>query len=230
MLFESKIESSLPLMKEKTRRGPVNHYTGKQITKDIILKMKQIAKSRYQHSIYKIYYEDITGIKFLAFYDKTKVKEENLFLGDDWFLNYKITQDKVEILEWIALEVKDSVRQSCEMMQALRQILLQNKEKIFYASMRHDTSYVLYEKMLKRKYFTEYTHNYMQDCAISYKGESILREYRFKNNNEENYIKNFLTENKEFEYYNYILHKISFGVTDDFVTKYRKRKKQSNEK
>ena len=100
------------------------------------------------------------------------------------------------------------MQQAVEMMNVLKQIFMQNKDKFFIADMRHDTSYTLYLKMLQRGYFKEIEHECIIDCAAPVQVHDIKVKYmkRFDS------LKEFLVSSESNNYSQYF--------------KYKERKKQ----
>lgn len=119
----------------------VSIFNGKEIDKIKIDKLKNIAYRRYSSSIYEEYFADINSVNDLAYLHDINVKDENLAFGMDWFMCYSVTDYNVTILEWVSLNTKYKMQQVVEMMNFLKQLFIQNKDKWFTADMRHDTSF-----------------------------------------------------------------------------------------
>ena len=115
-------------------------YKGKEITNEKIAKLKQIAVQRYAKSIYDSSYFSVDNVDQLAYIHDINVDDESLVLGEDWFLCYTMSYDTFMFLEWVALDNNFSkFIQSIEMMNVIKRILCEYRNKRFTASMRHDT-------------------------------------------------------------------------------------------
>ena len=196
----------------------VKFYKGVEITPSIIETIKNIAYSGYPADIYSEYFNDIYEVDDLAYMQDVEVADEVLVLGDEWFLLYTDEENFISFLEWVSNESNNKIRQSIEMMNILRQILIQNKDKMFIAGMRHNSSYQMYKKMLQRGYFEEESH----ECTID---TSCSEEFPFHYlaYSDINYIEKTLEleENRRYkEYFKYIIHQLIFGVTDKLSDDY----------
>ncbi len=105
------------------------------------------------------------------------------------------------------------------MMELFKKIFFQNKNKIFIADMRHDTSYTLYLKMLQRDYFEEINDHCIIDCAAPPKVHKLKLEFMKKFNNIEDFLSSNLA-NSYSQYFKYILHQIRFIINPNFIEKY----------
>ena len=190
-------------------------YSGREIDQDKINKIKQIASKRYDKPFYFSSYININNIEELSKYHGIKVEEENLFLGDDWILLFVNNENYIKFLEWIALDNKRNIHQAVQMLNVFKDILIENKEKLIYANMRHDTSYAFYNSMLKKEYFEEIFHIIgVDNCnGLAPKELSTLNIDLFS-------IDSFLDSDeikKHPEYIKYLLHFVGFCVTDKFI-------------
>lgn len=197
----------------------VKVYKGKEIDNEKIAKIKEIAKARYTKEIYETTFWSIENIENLAYYlHNISVDDEILVLGEDWFLCFTISDNIVEFLEWVAIDTKSNkLAQSIEMMNVLKRILFDCRNKEFHADMRHDTSYQFYFKMLQRGYFKETFCTVDIDYCNGYVPEQIRNIYY-------NYpgIETFLNSDEARnnpENLKYILHCLTFYVTNKFVEK-----------
>lgn len=196
-------------------------YKGKEINEEKITKIKQIAANNYDIPIYLVSYHYIANIEQLAFLHGIDANDEILILGEDWFLCYAVSDKGVEFLEWVANDDTSSkFVQSIEMMNTFNSILFNNRNKIFIADMRHDTSYQFYSKMMSKGYFEELIHILdIYDCD-GFEPETI------KNLEcNDSSIREFLNGDEVLnhpEYLHYILHSIYFQVTDTFSKRYSK--------
>lgn len=193
-------------------------YKGTEIDDDKISKLRQITKERYSQPIYDSTYWSIDNVEQLAFIYDINVEDIILVLGEDWFLCYTVSEDIVTILEWVALDIKDfKFIQTIEMMNVFRRVLLKYKDKQFNAGMRYDTSYQFYSKMLQKGYFKECSHTFSVDYCNGFAPEIVRNIY-------ENYpcVGDFIDSNdakNNPEYLTYVLHCLTFYVTDEFANK-----------
>lgn len=200
-------------------------YKGKEIDKEMITKIREIARLRYVAPVYNSSYWSIENIDDLAELHGISACNEILVLGEDWFLCYTVTKSTVEFLEWVALNNYDKrFDQALEMMRSMRSILIQNSDKRFKASMRHESSYPFYKNMLKRGYLKELSHSYDIDLCYGFAPERL--KYL-----EENYshFDNFLKSEearKHPEYLTFIIHDIEFTVTASFKEYYKRLTKK----
>jgi len=197
----------------------VEFYKGKAIEQDKIQRIKNIAYRRYSPEIFNEYFNGVNDIKDLSHLHGVDINMENLVIGTDWFLCYSESKHYVTILEWVSIDNRSNLQQVVEMMHVLKQIFIQNKEKLFIADMRHDTSYTMYLKMLQEGYFKEINHEYIIDCAAPVQVHDIKVKYMEKFNS----LKEFLASsdsNNYTKYFKYILHHLSFVLTDKFIKKY----------
>lgn len=202
----------------------IERFKGKEISEEKIAKIRTIASKRYSKAIYNSSYWNVETIEDLAYLHDINVNDEIVILGDDWFLCYTELDDEVTILEWVAVDNKEHrLIQSIEMMNTFNRILIQNKTKLFKASMRHDSSYQFYCKMLKKEFFNEQSHTLEIDNCYGYAPERL--KYL-----EEEYssLEHFLDSNEakeHSEYLKFILHCLEFYITDDFSKRFIKLKK-----
>lgn len=199
----------------------VNIFIGKEITDEKITKIRDITKTRYSHPVYDSTYWSIENVEQLAYLHDINVENEILVLGEDWFLCYTVSENTVEFLEWVSLnEPGTKFAQSIEMMHVLRRIFMQHSDKIFSTSMRHNGSYPFYLKMLQRKYFKERSHTVGIDFCNGFAPERLkYLEGDYKS------LENFLTSEEAQnhpDYLTYILHCLTFNVTETFVEQCKK--------
>ena len=197
----------------------VEIFKGEEITSKQITTIKRIARERYSKEIYNEYFRRIKDVKDLARLQGIQIPKETIAIGTDWFLCYTETDYHVEILEWVALDNENKLKQSIEMMHTLKQLLLKNKKKIFMASMRHDSSYEMYKKMLQEGLFKELSHKRVIDCAAP----KTMDKIEAFNDLTTLLSSNIPDEYKE--YLKYILHHMQFMISDKFVKKYEKKPK-----
>lgn len=197
----------------------VEIFKGEEITSKQITTIKRIARERYSKEIYNEYFRKIKDVKDLARLQGIQVPKETIAIGTDWFLCYTETDYHVEILEWVSLDNENKIKQSIEMMHTLKQLLLKNKKKIFMASMRHDSSYAMYQKMLQQNYFKEICHRRVIDCAAP-KAMDKIEAF-----SDLNTLLSSDIPDEYKEYLKYILHHMQFMITNKFTEKYEKKPK-----
>ena len=194
----------------------VNVYKSKEISKIHIDRIKEIAKNRYPSKIYEDYFANISNVEQLAYLHDVEVNDEVLILGDDWFLCYEKQEFTFKILEWISLDIKEEkMLQIAEMKKALKELLIDNSNKLIIADMRHDSSYAIYKKMLDVGYFEQEKSTYAIDGSAPLKIHQIMYECK----EIEAFINHIEIKNNP-EYLKYLLHHISFFVTKKFFAKY----------
>ena len=194
-------------------------FKGKDIGYDEIKILKNIAFKRYSQEIYEEYFSNIKDIKDLAYLHDTNVDMENLVIGTNWFLCYSESDYYITILEWISLNDGNKFMQAIEMMSVLKEIFLQNKDKLFIADMRHDTSYPFYLSMVQKGYLKEIRNECIIDCAAPRIVNDLIQELSSDFSSIEDFLVS--SESNDYtEYFKYILHHLSFVVTNKFLKKY----------
>ena len=202
-------------------REKVKHYQGKEITTEVIRKMNLIELLRQREGLTTFTIENIDNLEELCNYHDTKEEQENIILGQDWYLMYTTYNDELEIQEWISINnVKDKLVQTMEMFKWIKKILLENKDKTIYSTLRHSTSYNFYKLFLEKGYIDEiYKSIDIEDdipedllSLIENRDNSSLEEYL---DNEKEEILNDLPD--------FIFHNVEFWVTDKFIEKHNKR-------
>lgn len=202
-------------------RQEIKHYQGKEITKDIIIKLNQISIKKYNEGIYTTMYEQIDTLEELCLWHNTSINEENVILGEDFYIIYANRIRNIEILEWVALNTgKNKLTQTIEMFNELKKILLLSKDKRIKANMKHTTSYPFYQLLLSRNYFDEICDYPQIDFAELPNGKKTIKEILKKYKTLSNYLKSNTSEFLELE--NYISHEAEFKITDKFIKKYQK--------
>ncbi len=204
-------------------------YKGYEIDKDKIKRIKEIAELRYDQSFYLSSYNNIENIEELSKFHGVNIENENLLLGDDWFLLFESNENYIKFLEWVALENKEkNIHQAIHMLSVFKTILIENKDKLFYANARHDTSYLFYESMLKQDYFEELFHMMGIDNCMGYAPKE-LNDLNIDILSYKDFLNNEILK-KHPEYLKYILHFIGFCVTDKFIERDKKLSKRINSK
>lgn len=123
----------------------------------------------------------------------------------------------VEFLLWAALDDEETkVIQSVEMYNALINILLKNKEQLFIAKLRHDTSYLFYQILLKKDFVEEISHSI---CGYELNRlEEININLFSKNDHFDSLLdKGLVIKRSKIDH---IYHEILFSLTDSFVEYY----------
>ena len=183
---------------------------GYDITNDYIDKLKIIAYSGYNDIIYNNYFEKINNIKKLVGIHQGNSNDyyinlETLAITDTWFICYILENTYLKILEWVS--IKDiCISDKYQMMNYLKELLLDCKNINIYATLRHDTSYNIYSKLCNRGYFNTIYDKIMIDISTPYYIKSIIN-----------------MDNINKDYYNYILHNIKFTINDSFYNTYQKK-------
>lgn len=208
-------------------REEVKYYTGYEITDDIIRKINLIELKRMEEGITYIKSEPIKTLRDLCKIHGTFPKEENVIIGQDWYIIYsRLYEDssEIEINEWIAInQVENKLIQTIEMFSAMKKILLENKDIIVFATMRHSTSYKFYRSLLTRGYFEEILNRSVIDDELPEYLESIKEELKNKYETSENFLKNLDNENlTDTRFEDIIHHLVMFKTTDKFIKRYKK--------
>lgn len=197
-------------------------YQGTEVTEDIINKIKSICEQRYSQLVYKEYFENLTTMQDLCEMHDTTPEKEMILLGEDWFITYAQQPIELEVLEWVALEdVENKMAQIREMLNALKYILFLSRTTCLAAYLRHDTSYKFYQLGIKRgiikpaidEPFVDYYHPEEMDL--------IVDEVGAKYQNLETFLASPERDSYP-EYEQYILHRVVFTVTKNFVKQYKK--------
>lgn len=197
----------------------VEFYKGNAIDQEKIQRIKDIAKRKYSPEIFDEYFRNVNDVQDLARLHNINMDMECLVISTDWFLCYNETEYFVTLLEWVSSNELGNMQQVIEMMNALKQIFIANKGKVFAADMRHDTSYKMYLKMIQDGYFKEINQQTMIDCAAPYEVHELKYEYMRMFNSIEDFLASDESNNYK-EYFKYILHHLSFVLTDKFLEKY----------
>ncbi len=197
----------------------IHFYKGQDISQEQIKAIQNIAYQRYPKEIFDKYYKNIQNITDLAKNHHTKVQNEQLILGRDWMILYKIEKKKLTFLEWIAINKQENnIRQSIEMYKEMKRVLIENFNKQMIASMRHDTTYQLYLKLIEKGLLLEKEHNFYIDSSIP---KDIYINQLKK-------IKEETFSSKEIEkyssYYPFFLHYVEFYLTNNITSISQKKK------
>ena len=189
-------------------------YKGYEIDKEIIKVVKNISFIRYDKTIYDSNYKDVKIIEDLSNLYGVSEEDINLVLGNDWFLFYEDNPNYIKFLEWVAENNKDKkLTQSIEILRVFKNLLFENREKLFIANMRHDTSFLFYKSMLDRGYLNEIYHLIDIDCCFNNTPQEIIDlKEKYKD-------LDLALNNKAIneEYLKYIIHLTGFEVTEKFI-------------
>ena len=208
-------------------REEVKYYTGYQITNEIIRKINLIELKRIQEGITYIKTIPIETLKDLCRIHGTFPKEENVIIGQDWYIIYsKYYEDssEVEINEWVAInQVENKLMQTIEMFSAMKKILLENENITVFATMKHSTSYKFYKSLLTRGYFEEISNRAEIDDELPKYLENIKEELKNKYETPEDFLQNLDQENLEDPHFEDIIHHlVIFKTTNKFIKRYKK--------
>ena len=202
-------------------------YKGYQIDENKIAIVKNIAMKRYDSLIYTTNYKCIENIEMLSSLYGVNENDLNLILGSNWFLFFEESPVYVKFLEWVSQKDSEKqISQAVEILRVFKDILYNNRDKLFIANMRHDSSYSFYESMIKRDYFSEVYHIINVDSCFGNTPKEIM-----KLNDEYFNMKEYLNSkiSKEHpEFLKYIIHLLGFEVTDKFIKRQEKLKKKTN--
>lgn len=209
----------------------VKIYEGHEITKDIIAKIKQILASITTDRDFKHYDKIINSVQDISLLNNVPISEIKLFLDSDWYLIISESSYDVNLIEWVSKENKpNTFSKSIKMYKVFREILLQNKGKIFKADLMQKTSYRLYKRLASTGLIKEISNNcYSTSFFKKFNIRRVIRDLNKINNPAT--LANIIDEN-EFKlesYLQYFYHSVSFTINESFYEKYERtlRKKDS---
>lgn len=204
-------------------RRKVEHYNGKTITRRVLKRINLIDLKIIQEGITEFEISKLKSVKSLYKAHQTTPGKEHIIMGEDWYIVYtEISEYEMEIKDWMAInKVKNKLTQTMEMYSALKQILLEYKDYTISALIRHSTSYPFYKKLLDTGYIEE-----ICDLITIYEDtdeiEQIKQEIFSKYDSYEEYLQDESRNKYESASLDdYILHELSFIVTNAFVKKYK---------
>jgi len=208
-------------------REPVKYYNGYEITDDVIRKINLIELKRIKEGITYIKSEHIETLRDLCRIHGTFPSEENIILGQDWYIIYsRLYEDskEIEINEWVAIDkVENKLMQTVEMLSAMKKILLENPDITVFATMRHSTSYKFYQSLLKRGYFKEISNRADIDDELPKYLEPIKKELQNKYQTPKDFLQNLEQENLQDSHFGDIIHHlVIFKTTELFIKRYKK--------
>lgn len=204
-------------------RKEVEYYKGNEITEEVLKRVNLIELKRQREGLTTFTIENVDNIEELCYTHDTLPVQENLILGEDWYIIYTTFNGEIEINEWLAIgNVKDKLVQTMEMFNAIKNILLEHKDKTIYATLRHSTSYKFYKLLFEKGYINEFENRF--DIADDIPGDllTMIENSKEKYNSIEEYIDNE-TEDKIEDLPDFIYHNVEFKVSDKFIEKYNKR-------
>lgn len=189
----------------------VKTFVGKEINNEVINKVLNIAKNRYDARIFDEYYGKVKDVIDLADVHGVDVNEESIILGDDWFFAYADLGDVICILEWISSNDKrDNITRSMEMKKHILTFFKENSDKMFETAMRHDTSYRFYKSLCKYGLFEEFFHDVILDVSVP---PELTRLIDNKYNGDVAKFVNSDEFSKYPEYHKFIMHSLIFSCT-----------------
>lgn len=207
----------------------VEIFQGSQIDRDKFKKIKKISLKAFKNFDWWITYKTNYTLKQMSSTVSFQLQTEYLVLGSDWFLLFNVDDNIVRISQWISIDnPKTKLSQSIEMLTVLKELLLKYHDKYFKCSMRHTTSYQIYEKMLNQNLFEELYHRVTLFVCPN---TTRIRLYNLNDSSKDSKItfEEYLNSEKAQMHprdLEYVLHKIEFEVTDEFVEKYDKKEKK----
>lgn len=205
-------------------RKKVRYYVGEDISQNIIREINLISRRRYEEGLNILNHRGMDTLQEMCYRHNTQPHQENVILGEDWYIIYSIKESKIEILEWLSVKnVPNKIEQTVEMLNEIKKILLKNENTKIFAYMRHSTSYRFYQKFLSLGYFKELQDSLIFEKYLIPKGRKISKKIERKYGSLEEYLKGDYKEFISLE--NYIYHGVEFEITDKFTKRYCKSKK-----
>ena len=211
------------LNKEKTRKK-VKHYKGYQINPLVLGKVNIIDLTRIKENITMFSMERVKTLKQLTRNYLSEPNNTHIILGEDWYIAYTISEDELDIKDWIAINtVENKFAQTTEMFNALKKILLENAHCNIKCILRHSTSYKFYKKLLDEGLIEEQL-DIVEFDDDSPKLEEIKYQILDKYDSLEEYLSDESREKYE-EYHidDFIYHEVDFNVTKSFTNRYKNR-------
>lgn len=203
-------------------RSKPKQYKGKEITPEIIARIKEIAQSRYDTIIYQDYFEELETLKDLCKMHDVPEENETIILGEDWFIAYAIHEIEVQVLEWISIEhVDNKMSQIREMLNTIKYLLYLAKKTCISAYLRHDTSYKFYQLGIKRGMIQPAVDEATIDFSLPEVMDETFENLKAKYSSIDNFLQSEEANNYP-EYEKYILHRVLFTPTKSFIKSYKK--------
>lgn len=196
------------------------YYSGRNIDKKVIDKIKYIANKGYNNYIYQAYFSRLKSVKDLCNLHDTSLGKERLILGKDWFLLYSLDDDYLRMLEWVKdKESKESWEQTREIISELKKLLLKSKNRTIIGDLREDTSYNIYLSAIKRGYIEEKSNRMFLDFCMPKRMSLLLKKSQF-NKNVEQFINSGDAKKYE-QYHDFVLHRVLFCMSEKFFRLYQ---------
>lgn len=192
----------------------INFYKGEEITEDKIQNLFKIIWKSKLSLPDKISNINIKNIGQIAYFDEIDVNDEYLVLGEDWYLRYTFSNNIFEFLELIAVEEPtNKLIRTLEIMNVLKKLLNQHKDKTFKADMLHSTSFPFYSALKDKGYFEELTH-IVDFCWCN----KLMRKKLLKLEQDYGSLELFITSDDTIKYpkeLEYIIHNLTFKVKNE---------------
>lgn len=205
-------------------RKAIEYYKGYEINEEVIKRINSIEQIRINEGLTSITPEPISTLEDLCAIHDTLPEEENIILGQDWYIIYTKINYEIEINEWLAIgDVQNKLTQTIEMLNALKIVLLKSGNTKVYATMRHSTSYKFYRSLLSRGYLEEISDIANIEDNLPEDLEQIKNNLKRKYESLEEYLSNSNKENLEnTDFDDFIYHFIIFKTTDKFRKRYKR--------
>lgn len=205
-------------------RKAIEYYKGYEINEEVIKRINSIEQIRINEGLTSITPEPISTLEDLCAIHDTLPEEENIILGQDWYIIYTKINYEIEINEWLAIgDVQNKLTQTIEMLNALKIVLLKSGNTKVYATMRHSTSYKFYRSLLSRGYLEEISDIANIEDNLPEDLEQIKNNLKRKYKSLEEYLSNSNKENLEnTDFDDFIYHFIIFKTTDKFRKRYKR--------
>lgn len=205
-------------------RNTIEYYKGYEINEEVIKRINSIEQIRINEGLTSITPEPISTLEDLCAIHDTLPEEENIILGQDWYIIYTKINYEIEINEWLAIgDVQNKLTQTIEMLNALKIVLLKSGNTKVYATMRHSTSYKFYRSLLSRGYLEEISDIANIEDNLPEDLEQIKNNLKRKYESLEEYLSNSNKENLEnTDFDDFIYHFIIFKTTDKFRKRYKR--------
>ena len=205
-------------------RKAIEYYKGYEINEEVIKRINSIEQIRINEGLTSITPEPISTLEDLCSIHDTYPEEENVILGEDWYIIYTKINYEIEINEWLAIgNVQNKLTQIIEMLNALKIVLLKSGNTKVYATMRHSTSYKFYRSLLSRGYLEEISDIANIEDNLPEDLEQIKNNLKRKYKSLEEYLSNSNKENLEnTDFDDFIYHFIIFKTTDKFKKRYKR--------
>lgn len=203
----------------------VKHYSGYEITEEVLEKVNHIAMSRYDIGTFIALYDDINTLGDLCVLYECAPEQEHIVMGKDWIINYCLKDNLIELADWIGVETSSNkFAQTMEMFSEMKEILLlaNSLGGTISAEMRHDTSYPFYKLFLDKGYLKSHFDFIEISPFASLDAQDYAQEVIRLYGTFENYFQKRGENEKPYD--NYFYHSANFSPTDKFVKRYEKKR------